>query len=1387
MPEKAVVYENAKAGTAYVVESKLKVMLEQDYLSLEKHEGIQSKQAQAQDTNQLGSQIVREIVIPELTKEVNENKNFVQLRQVYNSLILATWYKKKNKDSILEQVYADKNKVAGVNINDPNEKQKIYEQYLKAFKKGVYNYIKEDVDPATQEIIPRKYFSGGTTFNADVMNAAMRTTTDPLVIPKVKFDTAMIVQATINPFRRNRFSLAEAVTTMVNEHRNVFDVGELLRQSFTTYEPSKGKYLFTLRKVSDEEYPEAYLLNVFDKNAPQRMSIAQLYFSLSYVGRVKVAKLGSSHINDFAHNDYLTAVLKKQGFHSSDPDGYWQSSSLNGFWVRDEYRNKGVRDLWNLDRLLMATALTIAKRQGAECFLINSISDRVDYYQDKFGATPNHDLQSNIYNLRVDLNGQEEDPYIERREGRRGMEMFLVKDGSDLAMNVPVIDKARFLGSSDHIAIFPNKGGTRIEMRVQKKVILAPRILNLINRIKASVGAKDFAMNSDDKDHVNMVVDVYKPMGKVENYLSFIPWARYAARVMWAGTVVLAPIACYKFRSSPEALINLMDTVLLSVILALDLGDRQTKNFMKAHYYYLGVLHDYYEEGAFTNGHDSKEVIEFYKHFYTDFVDNLDDKQEVETLTLLAGTLIKDKENFLRNMGNSILEKRLELLLKKLTTRKEEFLRVHEARWNAFMEAVRSQEAIPKSVISKALQFYNKNDENFMIFLSKQQKEEVAQFIATNLSVAEKNGIKSLGPEQPTAIQKLMYWDLELLETAKETLPKTTSGEKAKEDQVVTRAIDEKGSQAPSIPKNPENRDQAMTASVQSSPAMAEPDENDKKIISQLMAGYSSEGAAPELMIPLIQKNLSGAGRNVTVEEARLKDVKKLKPGNILYISSIRGQTEFSPMPMIENLSKNLSVIHIKVEGREYYFIVGATYPTLVRMKDAAMTTVTVMPIHGSLYSSFQSAIEPHPDLKDNPFYNASLWNDPRFIPRIVSNYPGFNLKFEEFSKKNNEALAKALRDFSKEFGPVDRMQYFSFFFDPTRYDDNLLNVFVDEIAGNISWYMKSIERLYKPLLKEDEGSVSERRLSKEDVQIYLALLNTVVVRWREGNEPIVLELAPIPQKPTQVQVNTVAFKNAGKLSLKGNGIKEAEQSMPVKEKSLLERLGITPGQVSELHKLKPSQGPKLAQEEKPVQKTKPRPAAIPSRKEITVPKPVVKKADRTLGINQLLGLLLHNPIGLANKVAATMTGVGVSIDHVEAQRLGSTLLTVKSEASDANGGYSARVGTIIHFSDNKTITIRKDYQSNQMVVIANGWDENLDIVGRVRHGLGLDAAMVNGGIDLNNIKDSLQVQNQNDEIKFHMDPAMLQQLQNAPGFVPVIINIRPMTDLKAFLSNNSP
>ena len=144
-------------------------MLEEDYLSMNKHLVNGQKQNTTHTTpihhspltiNQIGSQIIRFILIPALTKEVNEGKNFAQLRQVFYSLILATWYKKKIKDSILNQVYSNRNKIGGVKVS-AGDKDKIYQEYLRAFKKGVYNYIKEEPDQITGQTVPRKYFSGG--------------------------------------------------------------------------------------------------------------------------------------------------------------------------------------------------------------------------------------------------------------------------------------------------------------------------------------------------------------------------------------------------------------------------------------------------------------------------------------------------------------------------------------------------------------------------------------------------------------------------------------------------------------------------------------------------------------------------------------------------------------------------------------------------------------------------------------------------------------------------------------------------------------------------------------------------------------------------------------------------------------------------------------------------------------------------------------------------------------------------------------------------------------------------------------------------------------------------------------------------------------------------
>jgi hypothetical protein len=156
IPDDALIYE--KGNTAYILKNHLKVMLEEDYLSLQKHSGISAPVDNK--THTIASKIVKEIILPELEREVNEGKNFASLRQVYSGMLLAAWYKRALKESLLGKIYANQSKVKGVD-QDPKANEAIYQQYLKAFKKGVFNFIKEDVDKYTNETIPRKYFSGG--------------------------------------------------------------------------------------------------------------------------------------------------------------------------------------------------------------------------------------------------------------------------------------------------------------------------------------------------------------------------------------------------------------------------------------------------------------------------------------------------------------------------------------------------------------------------------------------------------------------------------------------------------------------------------------------------------------------------------------------------------------------------------------------------------------------------------------------------------------------------------------------------------------------------------------------------------------------------------------------------------------------------------------------------------------------------------------------------------------------------------------------------------------------------------------------------------------------------------------------------------------------------
>lgn len=173
VPEKALVYEHD--NSAFVVRKHLKVMMEEDYVALqhnigETRYGLDSRTAEKAETvSSISAEIVKEILIPEIEKEVNEGTTFANLRQIYNSVILASWYKKVLHNSILSQIYVNQNKVNGVNVEDESYRQEIYDRYVQAFKTGVYDLIQEDIDPATQEVVPREYFSGGIFVGATVV------------------------------------------------------------------------------------------------------------------------------------------------------------------------------------------------------------------------------------------------------------------------------------------------------------------------------------------------------------------------------------------------------------------------------------------------------------------------------------------------------------------------------------------------------------------------------------------------------------------------------------------------------------------------------------------------------------------------------------------------------------------------------------------------------------------------------------------------------------------------------------------------------------------------------------------------------------------------------------------------------------------------------------------------------------------------------------------------------------------------------------------------------------------------------------------------------------------------------------------------------------------
>ncbi|MFA5092972.1 MAG: NAD-glutamate dehydrogenase domain-containing protein [Candidatus Omnitrophota bacterium] len=159
VPDEVIIREST--DSAYVYKASLKVMLEQDYLKNSSTYNFKDDRLKA--LNEYSSQLIRELIIPNLTKEINTSKQYAPLRQVYYSLILAQWFKARNqtKNNPYTNLINSQN-LTGFTSKTPYSKETYFNQYQKSFKDGEYN-IHTPVTTPTGQVI-RSYFSGGMAF-----------------------------------------------------------------------------------------------------------------------------------------------------------------------------------------------------------------------------------------------------------------------------------------------------------------------------------------------------------------------------------------------------------------------------------------------------------------------------------------------------------------------------------------------------------------------------------------------------------------------------------------------------------------------------------------------------------------------------------------------------------------------------------------------------------------------------------------------------------------------------------------------------------------------------------------------------------------------------------------------------------------------------------------------------------------------------------------------------------------------------------------------------------------------------------------------------------------------------------------------------------------------
>jgi phosphomannomutase len=155
------------APSVYIYKATLNVLLEQDHLKDSVTYNFEDNRAK--ELNEYSSQLIRELILPGLTKKVNNDKAYASLRQVYYSLILARWFKARfyGKGGLYAS-YINKSDLKGLTSQENWSTSTYFKQYQDSFNKGEYN-LKTTINTLGGPSI-RSYFSGGISMMPDEMS-----------------------------------------------------------------------------------------------------------------------------------------------------------------------------------------------------------------------------------------------------------------------------------------------------------------------------------------------------------------------------------------------------------------------------------------------------------------------------------------------------------------------------------------------------------------------------------------------------------------------------------------------------------------------------------------------------------------------------------------------------------------------------------------------------------------------------------------------------------------------------------------------------------------------------------------------------------------------------------------------------------------------------------------------------------------------------------------------------------------------------------------------------------------------------------------------------------------------------------------------------------------